>query len=57
VKPEDANGFAEAVMKLYKDTKLSSELGMKGKEHVSEFLTSQKIGERIYEVLASVCCL
>jgi glycosyltransferase involved in cell wall biosynthesis len=53
VKPSDANGFAETVIRLYKDKQLSSELGIRGKEYVSEYLTSQKIGERMYLILSS----
>ena len=53
VKPNDGNGFAEAVIQLYKDEKFGAELGQNGKKHVSERLTSAKIGERLYNVLAS----
>ncbi len=56
VKPKDAYGFAEAVLRLYKDKKLASELGWNGWQYVSENLTTEKTGERIYEVLASVSC-
>lgn len=53
VKPKDAGGLAEAVVKLYKDRELGAELGMESMEYVSEHLTAQKIGERMYEVMAS----
>jgi glycosyltransferase involved in cell wall biosynthesis len=55
VKPNDAQGFAEAVISLYKDGEFGAELGQNGKKHVSERLTSQKIGKRMYDVLFSVC--
>jgi len=54
VKPKDAYGFAEAVVRLYRDRKLAAELGWNGWRYVSENLTAEKIGERMYEVLASV---
>jgi len=54
VKPGDAYGFAEAVVRLYKDRKFASELGWNGWRHVSTNSTAEKIGERMYEVLASV---
>jgi glycosyltransferase involved in cell wall biosynthesis len=54
VKPRDASGFAEAVIRLYKDRKLGAELGQNGWCHVSTNLTAEKIGGRMYEVLASV---
>jgi colanic acid biosynthesis glycosyl transferase WcaI len=53
VKPSDAYGFAEAVVRLYEDRKLASELGWNGWRHVSKNLTAEKIGERMYQVLAS----
>lgn len=56
VKPRDAVGLAKAVVRLYKDRRLGLELGIKGRDYVSEHLTSEKIGERMYTVLASVCC-
>jgi len=54
VKPKDAYGFAEAVVELYKDKKLAAELGSNGWRHVSENLTTEKIGEYMHRVLASV---
>ena len=54
VKPRDAQGLAEAVLRLYGDGKLASMLGWNGWQHVSENLTVKEIGERMYEVLASV---
>jgi glycosyltransferase involved in cell wall biosynthesis len=55
VKPKDACGFAEAVIRLYKDEQFGAELGKNGKKHVSEHLTSQKIGERMYRLFKSFC--
>jgi colanic acid biosynthesis glycosyl transferase WcaI len=54
VKPRDAGGFAEAVTRLYTDRRLDAELGINGRDYVSKHLTSEKIGERMYTVLASV---
>lgn len=54
VKPNDAHGLADAVVGLYSDRKLASELGWKGQQHVSKHLTTKKIGERMYGILASV---
>jgi glycosyltransferase involved in cell wall biosynthesis/SAM-dependent methyltransferase len=54
VKPNDVGGFAEAVVKLYKDRKLAAELGWNGWRYVLENLTVELIGERIYEVLSLV---
>jgi len=56
VKPRDAGGFAEAVTRLYMDRRFGAELGINGRDYVSEHLTSEKIGERMYTVLASVRC-
>jgi glycosyltransferase involved in cell wall biosynthesis len=54
VKPGNAHGFAETVAKLYEDRSTGAELGINGREYVSEHLTSQKIGERMYKILISV---
>ena len=56
VKPKDADGLAEAVVRFYMDRKFAAELGWKGWRYVSENMTAEKIGERMYEVLASVSC-
>jgi glycosyltransferase involved in cell wall biosynthesis len=53
VKPKDADGFADAVVRLYNDRKLASELGWNGWRYVSANLTRERIGERMYEILAS----
>ncbi|MCR3907024.1 MAG: glycosyltransferase family 4 protein [Tenericutes bacterium] len=52
VKPNDARGFAEAVIQLYKDEKFGAELGQNGKKHVSESLMSPKIGELMCDILS-----
>jgi glycosyltransferase involved in cell wall biosynthesis len=52
VKPRDADGFAEAVTRLYTDRRFAAELGMNGREHVSEHLTSEKIGEQMLKVIS-----
>jgi colanic acid biosynthesis glycosyl transferase WcaI len=54
VKPKDASGFAKSVIRLYKDRLAGAELGMNGREHVSEYLTSEKIGERMCRIFESV---
>jgi len=54
VKPGDVNGFVEAVVKLYSDRKLVSELGWNGWQHVLTNVTTEKIGERMYRVLTSL---
>ncbi|MDH5689820.1 MAG: glycosyltransferase family 4 protein [Candidatus Bathyarchaeota archaeon] len=54
VKPKDVYAFADAVVRLYKDKKLAAELGRNGWRHVSENLTAEKIGERMYKVLVLV---
>ena len=53
VKPKDAEGLAEAVVRLYEDRKLAAELGWNGWRYVSENLTSEKIGEHMYKVFIS----
>jgi glycosyltransferase involved in cell wall biosynthesis len=53
VKPKDVSGFAESVIRLYKDEDSAIKLGLNGREHVSKYLTSQKIGERMCNVLFS----
>jgi glycosyltransferase involved in cell wall biosynthesis len=54
VKPKDAHSFAEAVIQLYNNEKIRAELGQTGKKYVSEHLMSNKIGERMCDVLSSV---
>jgi glycosyltransferase involved in cell wall biosynthesis len=54
VRPNDAYGLVDAITKLYKDRQLASELGRNGLQYVSENLTFEKIGQRMYGVLSSV---
>jgi glycosyltransferase involved in cell wall biosynthesis len=54
VKPKDADGLRDAVVTLSKNKKLVTKLGWNGWKYVSENLTAEKIGERMYEVMASV---
>lgn len=54
VKPGDIDGFVSAVLKLYSDVNLGNELGQRGKQHVTEHLTSENIGERMYDVFNCV---
>lgn len=53
VKPRDASGFAETVIRLYKNRKLAAEIGRNGWQYVSENLVVEKIGKQMYEVLVS----
>jgi len=53
IKSGDPEALAQAVLKLYRDRKLAYELGLNGWRHVSENLTSEKIGERMYKVFIS----
>jgi len=54
VKPGDPEAVAQAVLRLYRDRKLAYELGWNGWKHVSENLTSERIGERMYNVFLSI---
>ena len=54
VRPGDTNGFAEAVLRLYRDRRFASELGWNGWQHVSTNLTAEKIGQRMHAVFTSV---
>ena len=54
VKPNDADGLAEAVVKLYEDRKLTAKLAWNGYRYVSENLTTEKIGEKIYTLFESL---
>ena len=54
VKPKDAGGFAESIIRLFKDRSAGAELGMNGREYVSECLTSERIGERMYDIFVLV---
>ena len=54
VKPNDAYALADAIIRLYRDRQLASELGWNGWRYISENLTLERIGGRMHEVLASV---
>jgi glycosyltransferase involved in cell wall biosynthesis len=53
VQPGDAEALAQAILKLHRDEKLASELGISGYRHVCQNLTSERIGERLYTVFLS----
>lgn len=50
VEPGNYEALAAAILELYKDRKLAWELGTNGYRNVSQNLTSQRIGERLYAV-------
>lgn len=54
VKPDDVEGFEDAVVRLYNDRKLASGFGLNGWLYVSTNMTVEKIGELMYNVLASI---
>ena len=54
VKPGDAKDLVAAILKLYNDRNLSSVLGSNGWQYVSDNLTMEEIGKRMYTVLASM---
>lgn len=54
VKPADASGFAEAVVKLHASSRLRAELGLNGRKYVSKNLTSLQIGTCMYRVFDSL---
>jgi len=51
IKPKDAGGFAEAIIRLYRNRKLITGLGRNGRQYVIDNLTAEKTGERMYDVL------
>jgi len=53
MKPGDPKALAQAVLKLYKNRKLAYGLGLNGWKYVSENLTSDRIGERMFNVFLS----
>jgi len=53
VKPCDSEALAQAILKLYKHRKLALKLGLNGQRHVSQNLTAEHIGERMYNVFQS----
>ena len=54
IKPSDPETLGKAVLKLYENRKLAFELGLNGWKYVSENLTSERIGERMYNLLQSI---
>jgi glycosyltransferase involved in cell wall biosynthesis len=54
VRQKDTDGLVRAILKLYRNRKLASELGENGRLHVSSNMTTEKIGERMYEIFASI---
>jgi colanic acid biosynthesis glycosyl transferase WcaI len=54
VNPGDSHALAETIIRLQEDANLRSELGRNGWEYVTRNLVSEKIGEKIYEVLSAV---
>lgn len=54
VQPGNSEALAKAICRLYSDKKLAHELGANGYKNVCQNLTSEKIGERLYTVFASV---
>jgi len=57
VKPEDHKALAEAILRLYRDNKSRQRLGKNGAYYVSQNMTSEKIGERMFRVFSEVICL
>ena len=54
VKCGDPEALANSILRLYRDRKLAWELGWNGWKHVSENLTSERIGERMYSLFLSI---
>jgi len=50
----DPEALANAVLRLYRDRELAWELGWNGWKYVSENLTSERIGERMYSLFLSI---
>jgi glycosyltransferase involved in cell wall biosynthesis len=53
VEPGNSRALAAAILRLYEDRKLAWELGTNGYKNVSQNLTSERIGERLYAVFLS----
>ena len=53
VRPNDSIGVAESIIRFYTDKKFGAELGKNGKNYILNFLTAQKIGERMYLLFKS----
>jgi glycosyltransferase involved in cell wall biosynthesis len=54
VKQKDADGLKRAILRLYNNRKLASELGENGRRHVLSNMTTEKIGKRMYEIFTSI---
>lgn len=54
IKPGDSASLTNVVLQLYKDKQLRQKLGLNGWNHISQNLTLQKIGERMFSVFHSV---
>jgi glycosyltransferase involved in cell wall biosynthesis len=57
VNPGDSAAFAQAIMTLYNDKALAESLGLNGWKYVSNNLTSEHVGERIYSIFESAHAL
>ena len=55
VKPNDVQGLAQAIIKLYSNKSLAHTLGANGQNFVIEHLTMDKIGDRMYSLFSSFC--
>jgi len=53
-RPGDSEALTSAILKLYRDEKLRQELGINGWNYVSQNMTFEKIGERMYRVFSKV---
>ena len=54
IKPEDYQALTKAILRLYRDDKLRQRLGMNGSYYVSQNMTSERIGERMFRVFSKV---
>lgn len=52
--PKDACGLAQAIIKLHSDREFAFKLGLNGWRYVSENMTAERIGERVYCVLEAI---
>lgn len=50
VPPGDPEALSEAILELYRDRKKGRRLGSNGWKHVSEHVSQEKIGEKMYGV-------
>jgi len=53
-KAGDSKALADAILRLYEDRELQLKLGMNGLKYVSENVTCEKIGFRMYEIFKRV---